>query len=124
HRAHLPEQGELLVDVSGDRSPTDAPEDRGLVRGGDDVDGELSAGAAAKPAKSAKKKSAKAPAEPGSIAARALANGGEPVKNLPPLDSPEMKPLRALLEDPSVKKTGQNAKYDLLVLRRSGVNLR
>ena len=35
-----------------------------------------------------------------------------------------MEPLRALLEDPSVKKTGQNAKYDLLVLRRSGVNLR
>ncbi len=124
HRAHLPEQGELLVDVSGDRSPTDAPEDRGLVRGGDEVAGARSASAAAKPAKSGKKKSAKAPAEPGSIAARALANGGEPVKNLPPLDSPEMKPLRDLLEDPSVKKTGQNAKYDLLVLRRSGVNLR
>ncbi|HET7620455.1 MAG TPA: DNA polymerase I [Gemmatimonadaceae bacterium] len=126
HRAQLAEQGDLLVDVAGDRSPTDAPEDRGLVMGGDEVNVEktLRDAKAAKSAKSSKKKSAKSSAEPASIAARMLANGGEPVKNLPPLDSPEMEPLRALLEDPSVKKTGQNAKYDLLVLRRSGVNLR
>ena len=46
------------------------------------------------------------------------------IKNLPPLESAEMKPLRDLLEDPAVKKAAQNAKYDLLVLRRHGVNLR
>ena len=34
-----------------------------------------------------------------------------------------MKPLRDLLEDPSIKKTAHNAKYDMLVLRRAGVNL-
>ena len=35
-----------------------------------------------------------------------------------------MEPLRAMLEDPSVRKTAQNAKYDLLALRRAGVTLR
>ena len=34
-----------------------------------------------------------------------------------------MAPLRALLEDPAVPKVGQNAKYDLLVLRRAGITL-
>lgn len=46
------------------------------------------------------------------------------IRNLPPLLSEEMAPLRALLEDPAVKKTAHNAKYDLLVLRRAGVTLR
>ena len=46
------------------------------------------------------------------------------IKNLPPLLSDESAPLRALLEDPAVKKTAHNAKYDLLVLRRAGVTLR
>jgi len=45
------------------------------------------------------------------------------VRNLPPLDAPEMKPLRDLLEDPSVRKTAHNAKFDLLVLRRMGIRL-
>ena len=62
-------------------------------------------------------------AEPTSIAARALAAGVPPVKNLPPLDDPSIAPLRALLEDPEVPKVAQNAKYDLLVLRRAGVTL-
>jgi DNA polymerase I len=44
--------------------------------------------------------------------------------NLPPLDSPALKPLRDLLEDAKVRKTAQNGKYDLLVLRRAGVTLR
>jgi DNA polymerase-1 len=35
-----------------------------------------------------------------------------------------MKGLRDLLEDDSVRKAGQNCKYDLLVLRRAGVTLR
>jgi len=76
--------------------------------------------------KSARKKKAAtaAPPEPTSIAARLLAQGPHPVKNLPPLLSPEMAPLRELLEDPSVRKTAQNAKYDMLALRRAGVMLR
>ena len=44
--------------------------------------------------------------------------------NLPAFASPALKPLRDLLEDPAVRKTGQNAKYDLLVLRRARVALR
>ena len=70
---------------------------------------------------------AKAGAKPGvgaSIASRLLAEGRSPVKNLPSLLSEEMAPLRSLLTDPSVRKTAHNAKYDLLVLRRAGVNLR
>jgi DNA polymerase-1 len=46
------------------------------------------------------------------------------IRNLPPLLSEEVAPLRAMLEDPEVKKTAHNAKYDLLVLRRAGVTLR
>src|SRR6266576_1289228 len=37
HRLPRSGQGELLVDAAGDRSATDAPEDRGLIRGGDEV---------------------------------------------------------------------------------------
>jgi DNA polymerase I len=44
--------------------------------------------------------------------------------NLPSLHDPSMEPLVALLEDASVPKLGQNLKYDLLVLRRAGVQLR
>ena len=36
-------QGELLVDAAGDRSATDAPEDRGLIRGGDEPFAETTA---------------------------------------------------------------------------------
>lgn len=46
------------------------------------------------------------------------------VHNLPPLLSEAVAPLRAMLEDPAVRKTAHNAKYDLLVLRRAGVTLR
>jgi len=71
-----------------------------------------------------KKPRAKKVAEPTSIAARALAAGEQRVKNLPPLDSPECASLRTLLEDITVKKTAQNAKYDMLVLRSAGVTIR
>ncbi len=54
----------------------------------------------------------------------AAASGDEWSGNLPPLDSPDMQPLVAMLEDPKVAKIGQNLKYDLLVLRRAGVELR
>ena len=66
-------------------------------------------------------KKSRAAAAPASIAARLLAEGAQPVVNLPPLLSDEMAPFRALLADPAVRKTAHNAKYDLLVLRRAGV---
>jgi len=105
-------QGELLVDAAGDRSATGAPEDRGLIRGGDEPFAETTA----------KKK--KASSDSMSIAARMLReNTATSVRNLPPLDSPEMQPLRDLLADPIIRKTAQNSKYDLLMLRSAGVNL-
>jgi DNA polymerase I len=113
HREASAAQASFLVDVSGDRSPTDAREDRGLVQGGDEPVTEIP--------KISRKKPAPAPT---SIAARHLANGQRPVVNLPPLDSAEMQALRELLEDASVRKTAQHAKFDLLALRRLGVELR
>ncbi|HEX6071053.1 MAG TPA: DNA polymerase I [Longimicrobiaceae bacterium] len=44
--------------------------------------------------------------------------------NLPAILSDALQPLVAMLEDPQVAKIGQNLKYDLLVLRRSGITLR
>jgi DNA polymerase-1 len=74
--------------------------------------------------KAIRKRAATRP-EPSSIAARALAGAGQQrVRNLPPISDPAMAPLRALLEDPTVSKTVQNAKFDLLVLRGAGVDLR
>jgi DNA polymerase-1 len=59
-----------------------------------------------------------------SIASRAIAAGGVPtVNNLPELASAEMAPLRELLEDPAIRKTAQNIKFDVLVLRRAGIRL-
>jgi DNA polymerase I len=48
----------------------------------------------------------------------------DPSLNLPPLLDPRLRALVEMLEDPAVEKTGQNLKYDLLVLRRAGVTLR
>ncbi|HEX2250960.1 MAG TPA: DNA polymerase I [Gemmatimonadales bacterium] len=55
-------------------------------------------------------------------------SGGElaapsPVRNLPPLTQPELKPLYDLLTDPAVPKAGHNIKYDWQVLRGVGVEL-
>jgi DNA polymerase-1 len=105
-------QGELLVDAAGDRSATDAPEERGLIRGGDE------------PFPEAPSKKRKTDNDSLSIAARILrANRPTSVRNLPPLTSPPMQPLRDLLADPTIRKTAQNAKYDLLILRSLGVKL-
>jgi DNA polymerase I len=49
--------------------------------------------------------------------------GGTAPRNLPPLTSPALAPLRELLGDPRVPKAGHNVKYDWLVLRRAGVEL-
>jgi DNA polymerase-1 len=103
HRTAQPSQGDLLL---GETEP------------GSDADEANEA----QPKKPRAKRTAKN-TPPLSIAARALANGAPPVTNLPPLDDPSMAPLRALLEDPSVPKVAQNAKYDLLVLRRAGIAL-
>jgi DNA polymerase I len=43
--------------------------------------------------------------------------------NLPGLGSPSMAPLVAVLEDPSIRKTGHDLKHSLLALRRDGVEL-
>ena len=57
------------------------------------------------------------------IAGRRISAGlGAPV-NLPPFASDEIVPLRAMLEDASVKKIAQNAKYDVLVLRTAGIRM-
>jgi DNA polymerase I len=98
HRRNSAVQGELIVDASGDRAPDDAKHSRG--------------------------RRTTAAAAPQSIAQRFLARGQPGVRNLPPLASPEMAPLRALLEDPAVPKVAQNAKTDLLALRRAGIDLR
>jgi len=108
-------QGDLLVDASGDRAATDAPEDRGLIRGGDEP-------VLLKPRRRTKTSATSGIA--GALLARNLDSSETPVRNLPSLDSEAMKPLRDLLEDPGVRKSGQNAKYDLLVLRKAGVRLR
>ena len=57
------------------------------------------------------------------IAGRRLNAGVEPPVNLPAFGSEAMAPLRAMLEDATVKKLAQNAKYDVLVLRGAGVRL-
>jgi DNA polymerase-1 len=112
HRLPRADQVELLVDTAGDRSATDAPEERGLIRGGDEVTFE--------PGPKKKKSNGDA----SSIAAR-MHRQGTPaqLRNLPGLDAPEMLPLRELIEDPAVKKTAQNAKFDILLLRCLGINL-
>jgi DNA polymerase-1 len=48
----------------------------------------------------------------------------EEVRNLPGLREPALAELVALLGDESVAKVGHNLKYDWLVLRRAGVELR
>jgi DNA polymerase-1 len=118
HREHRPEQTDVFAAASADpdKLPTDAPPDGDAAA---EADGD---GA---PAKKAKKKPAapKVP-EPTGIAGRMLAERAYPVRNLPALHSPELRPLVALLEDAAVSKTLQNAKYDVLALRRAGVALR
>jgi len=73
--------------------------------------------------KEPKKSRAKKVSEPTSIAARAFVAGEVVVKNLPPLDSPQSASLKALLEDPTVKKAAHNAKEVTLVLRVAGVDV-
>lgn len=115
HSSWHGDQGELLVDAAGDRSPTDAPEDRGLIRGGDEP----------LPPKPQRPPAKPAAAQRG-LAGEMIARRGNrtPVTNLPDIGSAEMRPLKDLLEDPAVRKAAQNSKYDVLVLRRAGIDLK
>ena len=127
HRSRSVTQGDLLIDIPGDRAPTDAREDRGLVMGGDEAVAvaTMDESPAEKPAR--RKKSSTGAAsrtEPDSIAARALVRGTPVIRNLPPLDAPEMAPLRDFLVDPAVDKVVQNAKFDILAFRRAGIDVR
>ena len=82
----------------------------------------LDDGAATKPSRGSKV--AKDGPDGDCIAARALASGAIPVQNLPPLLSEPLADFRAVLEDASIPKTGQNAKFDVLMLRSAGVTVR
>jgi DNA polymerase-1 len=57
------------------------------------------------------------------ITGRRIGEGMRPPTNLPAFNSVELAPLRALLEDASIRKIAQNAKYEMLVLRTLGVRL-
>ncbi|MEW5914903.1 MAG: DNA polymerase I [Gemmatimonadota bacterium] len=59
-----------------------------------------------------------------SIAAARLRANPPSATNLPDFDGLALGELRAVLEDPNIRKTAQNAKFDKLVLRRHGVLLR
>ncbi|HSA55253.1 MAG TPA: DNA polymerase I [Gemmatimonadaceae bacterium] len=124
HREWRPLQAELLGEL---------PEIAAVRNGaetGDDSEGEpadagdtpKSATASGRVRRSAAKSRARN-ADETSVAARLLAGGTRPPDNLPPLTSAELAPLRELLTDPAVGKTAQNAKFDLLVLRRAGAGL-
>ncbi|HXM37806.1 MAG TPA: DNA polymerase I [Gemmatimonadales bacterium] len=51
-----------------------------------------------------------------------LESGGPP-RNLPPLTSPAMAPLRELLADPRVPKAAHDVKHEWLALQRAGITL-
>ena len=57
------------------------------------------------------------------IAGKLIGAGVTPPQNLPPFSSTELSTLRAMLEDPSIRKVAQNSKHDTLVLRTAGVML-
>jgi DNA polymerase-1 len=85
--------------------------------------GDLLLGDFGEPNPKAKARKTARPVEPTSIAARMLASGAMPARNLPSLSDASMKPLRALLEDAAVPKVAHDAKHDILVLRRLGITL-
>ena len=109
--------GEAFYFPLAHRAPVRAEEGQ-VGLGFDDLLGDAGDGAAGKRARARKV------AEPTSIAGRALAQGAPPPLSLPSLDSADVAPLRAFLEDPAVNKTAHDAKYAILLLRRSGVTLR
>jgi DNA polymerase I len=122
HRAWQHPQGELGLGGEQQELTIAGLTDRD--RGDERAQGAGGAATVDDGAPAARRTKAKAKGEPASIAGRALADQGAlAVTNLPALDDPAMEPLRALLADPSVRKTMQNAKFDLLALRRAGIEL-
>jgi DNA polymerase-1 len=59
----------------------------------------------------------------GHVAPEGPLAGGVTPRNLPPLTSDALAPLRDLLCDADVPKAGHHIKYDWLILRRAGVEL-
>jgi DNA polymerase-1 len=113
HRVYEPAQAELGLAEQAAADPNVEHAD-----GGEE-------GAPKKKAKAAKPKAPSEAAQASmGIAGRLLAERSYPVRNLPPLDAPEMRELVELLEDAAVPKVLQNAKYDQLALRRAGIELR
>jgi DNA polymerase-1 len=51
-----------------------------------------------------------------------LGRDAQAIPNLPPLGDPRMAPLRDLLEDPTVRKVGQDQKRDLVALWNCGID--
>ena len=100
HRSYQPAQGELLTEAS----PVAADVPTGSAQAG------------------RRKRGVKE--ENLGIAERLLRSGPVEPVNLPALDAEAMNPLRELLADASVGKVAQNAKFDLLVMRRAGVEVR
>jgi len=123
HRQYDGVQPSLLMEPSGDRAPTDSPDDRNLVQGGDPFQSHVRT-ERTRAKSTMRSQGQSAGADPKSIARRVLQTGVVPVQNLPPLTSEPLADLRALLEDATVRKTAQNAKGDILALRRAGVALR
>ncbi len=55
------------------------------------------------------------------LAGRRINAGVSEPQNLGPLNSAALAPLRAMLEDPAVRKVAHHAKFDILALRTTGV---
>ena len=121
HRVHEPAQTGLALHDDAEQPAADPNVEHpdGDLADQDDAD--------AAPRKKARAAKPKLPTEAAQasmgIAGRMLAERSYPVRNLPPLDSAELGELVALLEDAAVPKVLQNAKYDVLALRRAGVRL-
>lgn len=129
HRAWRPLQAELLGDYSEvatvprEAEAPDLPESAEADDSRHDTAQEHGRITTTGRAKKSAAKSRVRGADETSIAARLIAGGTAAPSNLPPLTGSELAPLRDLLADPAVAKTAQNAKFDLLVLRRAGADL-
>ena len=111
HREYLPEQGDLMPREAPAKS---SPGAAGEATDTDDPTAVPADGVAAPRTRP------RAKSDGNGIAARMLASGRYVPRNLPPLTSEELRPLRDLLADASVRKTSQHSKFDLLALRRAG----
>jgi DNA polymerase I len=116
-----PEQGDLIPPIAAVQTELVSTEN-GEERSDEAATAESataeSATAAASPATTGK---SRAKTDGMGLAARMLAERRYVPRNLPPLLSAELKPLREVLADPAIRKTSQHSKFDLLALRRAGI---